>query len=120
MYLGGDAPFWLSRRNLRGFADSNPFFTDRFSVGNPINDEGTFTLDVVVDRSILEVFLDGGRSSGTLTFFPEGVLDTVEVRAGGLNEGVVVDAKIWGLDGAWADMASEDGWVYGNVTSASG
>lgn len=119
MYLGGDAPFWLSRRNLQGFAEQNPFFTDRFSVGNTINDEGTFQLDVVIDRTILEVFLDGGRSSGTITFFPEGVLDTVEVRAGGLNEGVVVSAKIWGLDGAWSDMASEDGIVYGNVTTTN-
>ncbi|KAF7937400.1 uncharacterized protein EAE98_001714 [Botrytis deweyae] len=119
IYLGGDAPFWLSRRNLHGFAESNPFFTDRFSVGNTINDQGTFQLDVVIDRSILEVFVDAGRSSGTITFFPEGILDTVEVRAAGLNEGVLVDAKIWGLEAAWSDMANDDGIVYGNVTTAA-
>ncbi|TGO67379.1 hypothetical protein BOTNAR_0043g00110 [Botryotinia narcissicola] len=119
IYLGGDAPFWLSRRNLNGFAETNPFFTDRFSVGNTINDAGTFQLDVVIDRSILEVFVDAGRSSGTITFFPEGILDTVEVRAAGLNEGVLVDAKIWGLEGGWSDMANDDGIVYGNVTTAA-
>ncbi|KAF7897286.1 hypothetical protein EAF00_005514 [Botryotinia globosa] len=119
IYLGGDAPFWLSRRNLNGFAETNPFFTDRFSVGNTINDEGTFQLDVVIDRSILEVFVDAGRSSGTITFFPEGILDTVEVRAAGLHEGVLVDAKIWGLEGGWSEMANDDGIVYGNVTAAA-
>ncbi|TGO42431.1 hypothetical protein BHYA_0008g00210 [Botrytis hyacinthi] len=119
IYLGGDAPFWLSRRNLKGFAETNPFFTDRFSVGNTINDQGTFQLDVVIDRSILEVFVDAGRSSGTITFFPEGILDTVEVRAAGLNEGVLVDAKIWGLEGGWSNMANDDGIVYGNVTTSA-
>ncbi|KAG4030461.1 hypothetical protein MFRU_012g01940 [Monilinia fructicola] len=119
MYLGGDAPFWLSRRNLHGFAETNPFFTDRFSVGNTINDQGTFTLDVVIDRTVLEVFLDAGRSSGTMTFFPEGKLDTLVVGTAGLNEGVVVAASVWGLEGAWGAMQSEDGWVYGNVTDAS-
>ncbi|APA10350.1 hypothetical protein SS1G_07184 [Sclerotinia sclerotiorum 1980 UF-70] len=119
IFLGGDAPVWLSRRNFNGFAETNPFFTDRFSVGNTINDQGTFQFDVVIDRSILEVFVDGGRSSGTITFFPEGILDTVEVRAGDLNVGVVVDAKIYGLDGAWSDMASADGIVYGNVTTTT-
>ncbi|THV55873.1 hypothetical protein BGAL_0002g00280 [Botrytis galanthina] len=119
IYLGGDSPFWLSRRNLNGFAETNPFFTDRFSVGNTMNDAGTFQLDVVIDRSILEVFVDAGRSSGTITFFPEGILDTVEVRAAGLNEGVLVDAKIWGLEGGWSDMANDDGIVYGNVTTAA-
>ncbi|KAI9645800.1 Invertase [Ciborinia camelliae] len=117
MFLGGDANFWLSRRNFHGFAETNPFFTDRFSVGNTVNADGTFSLDVVIDRSILEVFVDGGRSSGTITFFPEGVLDTAEVRAGGLNAGVVVDAKIWGIEGGWVNMQSNDGLVYGNVTA---
>ncbi|RAL65003.1 hypothetical protein DID88_001593 [Monilinia fructigena] len=119
MYLGGDAPFWLSRRNIHGFAETNPFFTDRFSVGNTINDQGTFTLDVVIDRTILEVFLDGGRSSGTITFFPEGKLDKVVVATADLNEGVVVEAGIWGLEGAWDAMKSKDGWVYGNVTETA-
>ncbi|TGO84132.1 hypothetical protein BPOR_0545g00040 [Botrytis porri] len=117
MNLGGDPTFWLSRRNLNGFAETNPFFSDRFSVDNTINDEGTLQLDVVIDRSILEVFVDAGRSSGTITFFPEGILDTVEVTAAGLNEGVIVDAKIWGLEGGWSTMANDDGIVYGNVTT---
>ncbi|ESZ98017.1 glycoside hydrolase family 32 protein [Sclerotinia borealis F-4128] len=103
IFLGGDTSFWLSRHNMHGFGETNPFFTDKFSIANPSNTAGTFTLDVVVDRSILEVFLDGGRSSGSMTFFPEGVLDRVEVSTQGLAAEVKVDAKIWGLQGGMGE-----------------
>ncbi|KAM3068691.1 Invertase [Clarireedia jacksonii] len=119
MFLGGDNPFFLSRHNMLGFAETNPFFTDRFSVGNPINENGEFRLDVVIDRSILETFLDGGRNSGTMTFFPEGKLDTLRVATAGLNAGVGVSVAVWGLRSGWAGQEAEDGWVYGNVTAAS-
>jgi beta-fructofuranosidase len=116
-YFGGDNPFWISRQKVLGFGETNPFFTDKFSVGNPINTNGTFTLEGVMDRSILEVFLDGGRNSGTMTFFPLGELDTIELRAGELNDNVTVSVAVWGLKSTWADQASADGVVYGNVTS---
>ncbi|PVH85049.1 glycoside hydrolase family 32 protein [Cadophora sp. DSE1049] len=119
-YFSGDNPFWLSRSNVLGFSQTNPFFTDKFSVGNVLNPDGTFMLEGVIDRSILEVFLDGGRSSGTVTFYPEGVLDTVEIRTGGLNEETVVGVDVWGLRSTWAEQASEDGIVYGNVGGSAG
>ncbi len=118
-YFGGDNPFWLSRRNVLGFGETNPFFTDKFSIGNPLNVDGTFSLEGIIDRSILEVFLDGGRNSATTTFYPEGVLDTIELRTGGLNEDVVVSVSVWSLRSTWAEQANEDGIVYGNVTAAS-
>ena len=65
------------------------------------------------------MFLDGGRSSGTMTFFPEGELDTMEVRTGGLNEGTLVSVAVWGLKSAWAAQASSDGIVYGNTTTSN-
>jgi len=116
MFFGGDAPFWVSRQKVLGFGETNPFFTDKFSVSNPINPDGTFSLEGVIDRSILEVFLDGGRNSATNTFFPEGEFDTLEIRAGGLYEGVEVSVVVWGLKSAWATKASENGIVYGNIT----
>jgi beta-fructofuranosidase len=119
-FLGGDNPFWMSRRNVLGFAETNPFFTDKFSVGNPINNDDTFTLEGIIDRSILEVFLDGGRNSGIMTFYPEGELDTMELRTGGLNSGVEVSVAVWGLKSAWAAMESSDGIVYGHATQTGG
>ncbi|CZS90124.1 related to SUC2-invertase (sucrose hydrolyzing enzyme) [Rhynchosporium agropyri] len=114
-YLEGDNPFWVSRANVLGFGQTNPFFTEKFSVGNTLNKDGTFTLEGVIDRSILEVFLDRGRNSGTFTFFSEGVLDTIEIRTAGLNEDALVSVGIWGLKSTWAPQAGSDGLVHGNV-----
>lgn len=114
-FLGGDTPFWINRGYIRGF--DNPFFTDKFSTTNLIDpDTLSFRLEVVVDRSILEVFLDGGVRSATTTFFPEGMLDTVMVSTGGLNSGVQVSAAVWGLKSAWAVEGMGNGTVVGNVT----
>jgi beta-fructofuranosidase len=119
-FFGGDNPFWISRQKVLGFGETNPFFTDKFSVGNPINSDGTFMLEGVMDRSILEVFLDRGRNSAIMTFFPEGDLDTMDMRTDGLNEGVGVSVAVWGLKSTWAAQAGEDGVVYGNMTTSRG
>lgn len=55
-----------------------------------------------------------------MTFFPEGVLDTIEIRTAGVNEEVGVSVGVWGLRSTWAGQASEDGLVYGNVGAGNG
>lgn len=119
-YFGGDNPFFLNRGHILGFGDLNPFFTDKFSVSQPLNPDGTFMLEGIIDRSILEVWLDGGRNSATMTFFPQGALDTMELRASGLNEGVEISVMVQGLTSTWEGQADEDGIVKGNVTESSG
>ncbi|PPQ98570.1 hypothetical protein CVT26_013753 [Gymnopilus dilepis] len=109
-----DGDFWLDRGRTNGF--DNPFFTDKFSASNPIAASGAFTLEAVIDRTILEVFLDHGRNSATSTFFPTSPLDTLVVSAGGLGDDVVVSVVVWGLRDAWADMADPDGIVRGNAS----
>ena len=95
-YLGGDTPFFLNRGYLRGF--ENPFFTDKFSTNNLINaDTQTFRLQVVIDRSIIEVFLDNGLRSATTSFFAEGMLDTLAISTRELSPGVRVGADLYGL-----------------------
>lgn len=117
-YLGGDTPFFINRGYIRGF--DNPFFTDKFSTNNLINtDTRSFKLEGVIDRSILEVFLDNGLRSATTTFFAEGELDTVIISTGGLNPGVNVKAAVWGLKSTWAAQADAHGTVEGNITRRS-
>ena len=116
-YFGGDNPFWLTRGDIKGF--ENPFFTDKFSTGQPLNANGTFLLEGIVDRSIAEIFLDGGRNSATMTFFPTGALDTMEIRAGGLNAGVKIAVEVWALKSSWVGQENDDGMVLGNVTEIS-
>ncbi|KAL8823844.1 MAG: hypothetical protein Q9191_005501 [Dirinaria sp. TL-2023a] len=116
-FFGGDTPFWIDRGYIRGF--DNPFLTDKFSVTNLIDpNTHTFRLDVVIDRSILEVFLDGGVRSATTTFFPQAPLDTLMISTGGLNTGVGVSVEVWGLKSAWAAEEGTNGTVRGNVTMA--
>ena len=114
-YLGGDTPFFINRGYIRGF--DNPFFTDKFSTNNLINtDTRSFKLEGVIDRSILEVFLDNGLRSATTTFFAEGSLDTVIISTGNLNPGISVKAEVWGLKSTWASQANANGTVEGNIT----
>lgn len=116
LYLGGDTPFFLNRGEVRGF--ENPFFTDKFSVTNLVDpDTRTSRVEVVLDRSIVEVFLDGGLRSATATVFPMERFDTVVVATAGLNPGVEVEVGVWGLESAWAaEAAGAGGNVTGNAT----
>ncbi len=116
-FLGGDAPFFLNRGNINGFDKSDPFFTDKFSVTNLVNTETqTWRITVVIDRSILEVFVDNGLRSGTMTFFPEGELDTLMIATGDLNPGVTAAVDVYGLSSAWGSQEGVNGTVYGNYT----
>jgi beta-fructofuranosidase len=108
-FLSGDALFWLNRRNTKGF--DNLFFTDKFSYNKLIATSGIFLLEGVLERSILEIFLDGGEASATTTFFPEGSLDTMLIATSGLNDTVIVQFEAWALESAWADLASSGGIV---------
>ncbi|KAI9654837.1 MAG: hypothetical protein M1829_000733 [Trizodia sp. TS-e1964] len=115
-YFGGDLPFWIDRGGIRGF--DNPFFTDKFSTNNLLTN-GEWMLEGVIDRTILEVFLDGGERSATTTFFPEHKLDTMLFQTGGLNEGVSASIAVWGLKSAWAAQAGSDGIVAEEAYSSS-
>jgi len=90
------------------------FFTDKVSTALVMED--SWDMVMVVDRSIWEVFLNQGSSSATMTFFPQGELDTMVLTTDGLNEGVVVSCVVEGLNSTWTNQASKDGIVYGNVT----
>ncbi|OAP65177.1 hypothetical protein AYL99_01149 [Fonsecaea erecta] len=117
-FLAPDSAFFLDRGGVRGF--DNPFFTDKFSTSCPYNSSAsllTWRVEGVIDRSILEVFINGGESSATVSFFPEQPLDTLKISAGGLNPGVTVSAAVYGLNSAWAKFENAQGTVVGNLTT---
>lgn len=116
-FFGGDNPFWLNRGKTRGF--DNPFFTDKFSTAQLLGTKGTWSLSGVIDRSIIELFLDQGASSATATFFPVEPLSIFAVGTAGLPEGAQVSVAVWGLESAWAQYENENGTVVGNVTTSS-
>ena len=113
-YLGGDTPFFINRGGIKGF--DNPFFTDKLSTNNIINSNGTWTVMGVIDRSILEVFLDGGDRSATNTFFPQEPLDTMTFGTEELNAGVQVTLTVRSLKSTWQSQENVNGTVVGNAT----
>ncbi|RFU35474.1 hypothetical protein B7463_g917, partial [Scytalidium lignicola] len=61
-----------------------------------------YTLNGVIDRTILEVFLNGGVDAGTMIFFPKGGLDTMSLNVAGLGDGSGVGFEAWGLKSGWS------------------
>ncbi|KAF2428609.1 hypothetical protein EJ08DRAFT_592159 [Tothia fuscella] len=115
-YFGGDNPFFLNRGGVRGF--DNVFFTDKFSTTNLIKGDGTWSLVGVIDRSILEVFLDGGERSATTTFFSNEPLTQLIVSAAGVQESMTIAITVYAINSAWSEQANAQGTVVGNVTSS--
>jgi beta-fructofuranosidase len=120
--LPGDAVVWLDRGKTTAF--ENPLFTDKFSYGalfNPDSDgKGAFRLSAVVDRSIIELFVNRGEIAATSVFFPRQPLDTLIVRASGIGGDVEVSVGVWALRSPWEGLADANGTVVGNVTTGSG
>jgi len=117
-YFGGDNPFFVDRGGANGF--DNVFFTDKFSTNSLIEGD-SWSTSGVMDRSMLEVFVNGGVDSATNTFFTTQPLTHLIVSAADLVEGMEISLRVHALESAWASMADEeDGLVYGNQTSGMG
>jgi beta-fructofuranosidase len=112
--FGGDTPFFLNRGGIHGF--DNVFFTDKFSAANPISADGSWSLVGVIDRSLFEVFLDGGARSATISFFPNEPLTEMTLRTALIQESMKVSVAVYALKSAWATYENEQGTVFGNVT----
>ncbi|KAF2795971.1 glycoside hydrolase family 32 protein [Melanomma pulvis-pyrius CBS 109.77] len=107
--------FWLDRgRSSAGFL--NPFFTDKFSQLGLYNGNGAWRISGIIDRSIIEVFLNGGELSATSVFFPTQPLDLMTLSIKGINEKATTSVGVWGLRAAWLNEADVNGTVVGNVT----
>lgn len=117
-YFGGDAPFFVNRGGVRGF--DNVFFTDKFSTNSILSGRDSWSVSGVIDRSILEVFLDGGIESATNTFFATQPLTMMIVGAKELPKGTEVSVKVVALNSPWQSLADDSGMVNGNRTDSNG
>ncbi|PVI07342.1 glycoside hydrolase family 32 protein [Periconia macrospinosa] len=116
-FIAPDNNLWLDRGHTNGF--ENPYFTDKFSATALYNKDGDgeFRVSGIVDRSIVEVFVNEGEVSATSVFFPTEPLDTMALRVSGLNETATVSVGVWALRAAWLGQADGNGTVVGNVTA---
>ncbi|OJJ78815.1 uncharacterized protein ASPGLDRAFT_40424 [Aspergillus glaucus CBS 516.65] len=95
--------FWINRAGTHLFTTAdNGNFTGQFDTSISVSESGQFTFSGVIDRSVFEVFLEDGKQSGVMSFFPTKPLDTVTFAATGLGEDVTVDVGVWGLKSGWS------------------
>ncbi|KAL8369644.1 hypothetical protein RB595_000129 [Gaeumannomyces hyphopodioides] len=104
MDFGGDMAFWIDRSGARALFEDDVFFTDKFSVADVWNSEPgapAWRMQAVVDRSIFEVFVDGGIHAATVLIFPASLLNVFEVKVGGLSPDARVSIAVNGLESVW-------------------
>lgn len=112
--FSGDNPFWVDRSKVNGFAD-DVFWTSKFSVADIYN--GTYwNVEGVLDRSILEVFVDRGIHAGTVLFYPDQPLTVLNVASTDLSEEAKVELSVWSLASGWEESTDEAGDVRTNST----
>ena len=114
--LPADSVVWLDRGKTNGF--DHPLFTDKFSYGALYDPtQQAYRLSGIVDRSIIEIFFNGGEAAATSVFFPTRPLDTMILKTAGLNDTVTASVAVWSLKATWLDQADSNDTVRGNVTT---
>ncbi|OCF31230.1 beta-fructofuranosidase [Kwoniella heveanensis BCC8398] len=97
--FAGSVPYsvWIDRGHLDGF--EHPYFTDKF-LGSQVR--AAKRIQGVFDRSLFEVYVDGGAVVGTSVVFPSTPLTKLDIGSSGLPEGAQVSVAIWELEDTWA------------------
>ncbi|PHH85926.1 hypothetical protein CDD83_10987 [Cordyceps sp. RAO-2017] len=108
--------FYLDRGAARGFDDA--FFTDKFSVDTAWSGRSSWSMSGVMDRSILEVFVDGGVESATITFFTEEPLTQMVFATSELPPEALVSVRVNALQSAWSIPGSTDDYLGAGVQEA--
>ncbi|KAG5932428.1 hypothetical protein E4U53_001347 [Claviceps sorghi] len=106
--------FYIDRGGVRGFDWG--MFTDSHSTNSYYSNDGTWSMTGVLDRSILEVFLNGGEDSGTIVYYATAPLTVMKLGINKVPASVRVSLRVVALKSAWAKMAGPDGLVWGNQT----
>ena len=98
-FLFGLGYAYVDRSGTHGFPD--PLFADRFAAGVAAPADGVWKLSAVFDRSMLEVFVNGGAASATVLTYPEAPLTVMTVDAKGLPTDAAVAVAVHGLESVW-------------------
>ena len=104
-FFGGDNAFFLDRGDTRGFR--NPFFTNSFSTCVLPSADGSWAMSAIVDRSMIEVFLNGGIASGTSTFFVTERLASISVSTTAMPSGASAKVEVYAIENAWTAPGSD-------------
>ena len=64
-------------------------------------------MSAIVDRSMIEVFLNGGIASGTSTFFATERLASISVLTTAMPSGVSAKVEVYAIENAWTAPGSD-------------
>lgn len=88
--------FFIDRSGCNGF--DYPLFTDKFATVQWAGMEGKWHVFGVLDKMMLETFLNEGEQSATTTYFSNGVLDKFTVS---LDSGLSATVNVTALNSGW-------------------
>ncbi len=100
-----DGTAWIRRGKVGGFA-AEGFTQNLNTTYTPAG--GSMSVAAIVDRSILETYLDEGKSVATNLFFSNGSLSQVGVWAD-VPENTTVEAHVFALNSSWANATQGGG-----------
>ena len=89
---------YIDRRGTKGYGEDDPFFTDRFSSTAVALAE---SLSGVIDRSMLELFVDMGETSGTSVFYAQDSLSMMTVAAVDFPSDANVRLSVREINSVW-------------------
>ncbi|KAI0334627.1 hypothetical protein GY45DRAFT_1242402 [Cubamyces sp. BRFM 1775] len=102
-FFAGNNSFFLNRGGVHGFDDA--FFTTNFNTTSLLRADGTWSLSGLIDRSLIEVFVDRGAHSATATFFATQPLTLFALSTAELPEDASVSVKVYALKSTWSENA---------------
>jgi beta-fructofuranosidase len=107
------ATFKVSRANISGWTSNLPLSTSSVVDLNPVasnasNGSRTYDVRGIMDRTILEAFVNGGIDAGTMIFFPSRRLDTIVLKIDALESEDFVDFEAWGLKSGWSASGNRE------------
>lgn len=103
VHFAGDKLFYLDRGGARGFKHGD--FTDKFFIKSSLRGN-SWSMSGVLDRSIMEVFLNGGVDSATTIFFSTQPMTSMVLSVTDLPEGMSLSVRVNALKSGWAPEKS--------------
>ncbi|KAM5544441.1 hypothetical protein V8D89_002101 [Ganoderma adspersum] len=104
-FLFGLGYAYVDRSGTHGFPDL--LFADKFSTSVVAPADGIWKLSAVFDRSMLEVFVNGGAASATVLAYPQTPLTKITIHSKNLSAEVAVTISVHGLESLqwpfWSD-----------------
>ncbi|BEJ16130.1 hypothetical protein CspHIS471_0507350 [Cutaneotrichosporon sp. HIS471] len=100
-----DGTAWIRRGKVGSF--NAPGYEQNLNTTSK-HEGNSFTVASMVDRSILETFIDQGKSVATNLFFANATLNQVGVWAD-VPEGTSVEAYVFALNGVWGEAGGGGG-----------